>query len=133
MSACFMESPAISFRWEPQWPFAIFLAYEDRLTRARALWLFDHLRAKPLAHYNLRCACWRFNQLRQTDQSRHATDEALGADMIILSLHGQPEISPAVQRWIEGWGDAKEGQDCALVALIDRPDPLSSVRSPAVT
>src|SRR5437868_4442148 len=120
MSATFMESPAIGFRWEPKWPFAVLLVYQDPLTRARALWLYEQLRIKRLAQYNLRCSRWGCDQLLQPDQSGQATEDALGADMIILSLHGQSSVPAGLQGWINGWLHLKNGRDCALVTLFDR-------------
>jgi hypothetical protein len=133
MSACFIEPSVVNSRWKPQWPFAIFLASEDRTTDARARWLLDQLRAKPLAHYQVSFKRWPLDQLVRPDCWPQATDDALGADMIILSMHGQPTVPDGAQQWINSWCGQKVGRDCALVALLDRPQSPVQVQLPAVT
>lgn len=108
--------------WEPKYPFDLVIAYDDLATRDRALRLNDHLSKQLADDFDLRCSWWKLSHLADETLFDQAVDDALNANMIVLSLHGgEPEFSPATQRWIDGWAHRGEHQKCALVTLFVDP------------
>jgi hypothetical protein len=104
--------------WEPKFPFDLVVAYEDALTRERALQLYDHLAQQLLNDYDFQCSWWKFEHLQNTTLRSRAADAALEANMIIVSLRAQPALSPVQQAWMEDWVPRRDNSKAALVALI---------------
>ena len=64
-----MNNPALNPRsnasqWEPKFPFDLLVAYEDALTRDRALKLYDTLAQQLLNDYDFQCSWWKFDHLQ---------------------------------------------------------------------
>jgi hypothetical protein len=109
--------------WEPKFPFDLVVAYEDRATRARALQLYDHLAGQLLDDYDFKCAWWKFDHLGEPLLREHAVDDAADANMIVLSVNGQKDLSAIGKTWIEGWLPRRDNRKSALVALIAADAP----------
>jgi hypothetical protein len=118
-----MSNPAVNpqldaSEWEPKYPFDLVVAYEDTLTRQRALQLYDHLAPQLLNDYDFQCSWWKFDHLQNATLRSRAADAAVEANMIILSIRAQPEISPLHRVWLEDWIPRRDNSKAALVALI---------------
>jgi hypothetical protein len=118
-----MNNPALNPRlgaseWEPKFPFDLVVAYEDTSTRQRALQIYDHLAQQLLNDYDFQCSWWKFDHLQNATLRSRAADAAVEANMIILSIRAQPEISPLQRAWMEDWIPRRDGSKAALVALI---------------
>lgn len=118
-----MNNPALNpqldaSEWEPKFPFDLVVAYEDTFTRQRALQLYDHLAQQLLNDYDFQCSWWKFDHLQNATLRSRAADAAVEANMIILSVRAQPEISPLQRAWLEDWIPRRDNSKAALVALI---------------
>lgn len=104
--------------WDPKFPFDLVIAYEDTATRNRAMRLHDHLARQLEDDFDLQCAWWKFDHLADPTLGEQAVDDAVSADMIVLSVHPGTELSPDAQRWIDGWSHRRDHRKCALVTLF---------------
>jgi hypothetical protein len=99
-------------------PLETLLLYEDLPTALRAKHLLDRLTASPRlqlftpakAHL-LRLDVLSLSLLE---------DEASGsADLVMVSLHGDTELSSQVQGWLREWNRRRDREPLALVLLLD--------------
>ena len=118
MSNSALAAPVEFSGWDPKFPFDLVVAYEDNETRNRALHLYDHLAQQLLDDYDFQCSWWKFDHLTNFTLRQQATDAALDANMVILSLHARQELSPAHKAWIESWASRRPHRKAALVAMI---------------
>ncbi len=114
-----LQSHARAAHWEPKFPFDLVVTYEDEATRARALALCHHLVRELQNDHDMRQSWWKFSLLYDPRLLEHATESALTANMIIMSLNNGKELPFIARTWIEGWLRQKNGHDSALVALVD--------------
>ena len=112
--------PSDSTETESNPAFNVLIAYEDLETGKHAKKTYDFL------HENLGCECsltnqmWKFDVLSIPKLREIAVKDAIGADIIIISSHGD-ELPQHVTKWIESW--LMEGLSAlALVALFERPE-----------
>src|SRR6266568_3655655 len=110
--------------WEPKFPLDLVIAYEDEVTRGRALSVYDDLVMELEDDHDVRHSCWQFPHLYDARTLEIAVDAALGAKMIILSLNHRAQPSRIVRAWMEGWLSEKNGRHCALVALVENAPSL---------
>src|SRR5262249_15063283 len=66
---------------------------------------------------------WEFGALNYPHLREQAAAEALGADLIVISVRGDAELPDHVKNWIGRWAPRKRGE-AALVALLQQ-DPGS--------
>jgi hypothetical protein len=107
-----------SLHWEPKFPFDLVIAYEDRATRDRAMLLYDRIAQQLLDDYDFQCAWWKLDHLREPSLMEQAIDDAVQANMIIISLHAGKELPPSATDWLDAWAPNKIGNKSALVALL---------------
>ena len=119
--------------WEPKFPFDLVVAYEDALTRERALKLYDHLAQQLLNDYDFQCSWWKFDHLQNTTLRSRAADAAVEANMVILSLRARPELSPVQRAWMEDWLPRRDNSKAALVALIAGSGKPENEAAPMLT
>jgi hypothetical protein len=119
--------------WEPKFPFDLVVAYEDTLTRTRALRLYDHLAQQLLNDYDFQCSWWKFEHLTNPLLRNQSADAAADANMVILSLRAQQDISPLHQNWIEEWLPRRDSRKSALVALVAGGNEPGHDKSPMIT
>jgi hypothetical protein len=112
--------------WEPKFPFDLVVAYQDTDTRDRALHLYDSIAQKLLDDYDFQCAWWRFEHLQTAALMQQATDAAIEANMIILSVHAGKDLPPIARAWIDRWSANKAHNKSALVTLIDLAEPRTA-------
>jgi len=104
--------------WEPKFPFDLVVAYEDTLTRNRALHLYDHLAQQLLDDYDFQCSWWKFDLLSDSTLHQKSADASAEANMVILSLHARPELTPAQKAWLDSWLPRRDGRKSALVVIV---------------
>lgn len=109
--------------WEPKYPFDLVIAYEDLATRNRAMRLHDHLDRQLGDDFDFHCAWWKFEHLRELTLREQAVDDAISANMIVLSMHAESELFPAARAWIDDWSHRLDHHKCALVTLFAEPHP----------
>jgi hypothetical protein len=121
MRKSLLSAPLEAAPWEPKYPFDLVIAYSDLETRDRAMRLHDHLSRQLNDDYDLHCSWWKFDHLADPTLFDQAIDDALDANMIVLSLHAETELPPAARAWIDGWAHRSDHQKCALVTLYAEP------------
>jgi len=110
-------SPVGSSDLEPDPIFNVVIAYEDFETGKQAKGTYDFL------VNNLRHECrfanqmWKFDVLGISKLREMAVNDALAADIIIISCHGTHELSADVRTWIDSWVHGRSSA-IALVALF---------------
>lgn len=112
-------NPGVTATREPSKSlFNLLVAYEDTATRNLAFGLYDKLAQALLDECDFRCTWWKFDHLHHATLQLRAVDAALQANMIILSVHAENELSPLAKSWIETWQPQKAGETSALVVLL---------------
>ena len=119
MSKSFPLSRQRDSRWAPKYPFDLLVAYDDVITRNRALQLYDRLTQQLADDYDFKCTWWKFDHLRDATLREQAVDAAAEANMIILSIHANKELPVSAKTWTETWLARKEHGKRALVTLIE--------------
>ena len=100
--------------------FNVVIAYEDFATGKHAKKTYDYLVAN-LGHDCQFCnQMWKFEVLGISKLREMAAKDAAMADVIIISTHGNTDVSAEVKVWIESWLSQKT-EAIALVALFDSP------------
>ncbi len=109
--------------------FNVVIAYEDFDTGKHARKTYDFLveNLGPQCHFTNQM--WKFDVLRIPKLREMAANDAVLADLIIVSSHGGEELPGPVKAWLESWL-AQKGNPIALVALFDCP-PEESLEDPA--
>lgn len=77
---------------------------------------------------------WRFEVLKAQPAAERALTESRDAHLIVLAVHDQAEISPALLCWLENWAVRRTVQDAAL-AVFDgaSSNTLSLAASPELS
>jgi hypothetical protein len=65
--------------------------------------------------------CWPVGALRHPGAMQVATEAAIEADLLVVSVCGAKELSPNFNRWIDSWLPCRLQQTGALVAVIGVP------------
>ncbi len=104
--------------WEPKFPFDLMVAYADKETRNRALHLYDHLAQQLLDDYDLQCSWWKLDHLVNSALRQEATDAAIEANMVIVSLRADSQFDPEQQQWIEEWTARRPHRKSAFVVML---------------
>ena len=110
--------------------FNIVIAYEDFVTGKRAKKTYDYLVAN-LGHDCEFCnQMWKFEVLGISKLREMAAKDAVMADVIIISAHGDTDLPAEVKAWIESWL-AQKTNAIALVAQFDSPHENPLLRAAA--
>jgi len=81
MSASLASFRAETSHWEPKFPFDIFVAYDDDITREHALVLKDRLSDVLKDDFDVCCSWWKFHCMLQPELLDRAVDAV---------VHGAP-------------------------------------------
>jgi hypothetical protein len=100
--------------------FNVVIAYEDFDTGKHAKKTYDFLVENLGRECQFTNQMWKFDVLSIPKLREMAANDAVMADIIIISCHGSDELPEPVQAWIESWM-AEKGSANALVALFDCP------------
>lgn len=96
----------------------VLMVYEDLSTGHRAMRVLDslhHLFGKEVC---LQSNMWKFDILGCPSMGRMAAQDALEADVIIVSAHGADPLPEEVKTWFDQWLGARGRHGGALVALL---------------
>jgi len=102
----------------------IVIAYEDFAVALRAREMAGRLVTQLNPGIGITHQVWRFDLLRNAELKEAAVQDAVAADMIILSAHGTAPLPAHVTAWIESWLPQKRNRPAAFVALLDQVEEL---------
>jgi hypothetical protein len=112
---------------EPDPIFNVVIAYEDFNTGKQAKETYDFL-VSDLGHdCRLANQMWKFDVLGIPKLREMATNDALAADIIIISCHGTHDLSMEVTTWINSWIHGQSNA-IALVALFGVDSENNNIR-----
>ncbi len=101
--------------------FSVVVAYEDFESGKHAQKTCNFL----MEHLDTGCRfinqMWKFEALAVPSLREMAAKDAAMADVVVISCHGNTDLSIDVKAWIELWL-GHQGAASALVCLFDRPD-----------
>src|SRR5256885_5815348 len=98
--------------------FFTLIAYEDSMTRNRAMQICDRLMEKFWMDMEFDLSWWRFDFLRDAGIVKAAANAAARSDLILISAHAGRELPSHVQKRIETWGPRRELGNGVRVAMI---------------
>jgi hypothetical protein len=98
--------------------FSAVIAYEDAVTRDRAMQVCERLFQRFWKDMEFDFKWWRFDFLRDAGFTRQAGRQAAGSDLILFSAHARRELPGVVEKWIESWLPMRGTRDGVLVAMI---------------
>jgi hypothetical protein len=100
--------------------FRVVTVYEDFRTARQAKQAYEFLAANLTHEWQVTSQMWKFDLLRIPELRELAAEDALRADLIIVSCNGDRELPADVRAWIEmSLGSRTDA--VALVALLDCP------------
>lgn len=109
----------------------IVIVYEDLVTGIEATAVLSRLAGQLETEFQIKSdtwrmdnSAWKFEMLREPELWNQAATEAVGADIIIVSVGGA-QLPACVRNWIENVLPMKEGRPAALVAMLDRRNDAS--------
>ena len=94
------------------------IAYEDSVTRDRAMRMCDRLVEKFWKDFEFDISWWRFDFLRDAELAQAAASTAARSDLVLISAHGGRELPAAVSHWIETWVARRGPRSGILAAMI---------------
>ena len=100
--------------------FRVVNVYEDFSTGTQAKRAFDFLVANLTQEWQVTSQMWKFGLLRIPELGALAAEDAMLADLIIVSCNGDGELPADVRTWIE-MSLGTKAEAVALVALLDCP------------
>jgi hypothetical protein len=108
-------------RWKTAKRLALLVAFEDSVAGMRVKEFCRDLARNVGQQCQIVEHVWLFSTLRQRELQEIAAEEALQADLIVISALRAEEAPDGVQRWIELWLRQKGSRPEMLVALLDPP------------
>src|SRR5260221_11649154 len=112
--------------------FTVLVIYEDFAAGKHAKETYDYLENRLGREFEFKNLMWKFEVLGNPKMKEMAGNDALEADLIIVSTHGIGELPEEVKSWLDLWVE-QPGNAMALVMLVDRPksvlDDHESIRS----
>lgn len=104
------------------------MVYEDAETGLRAKRALESLAGHLELDADFNIGLSRFDLLREKAFRELAAREAEGADILLLSAHGNETLPPGVLAWLEEWLIRNAGEPRALVVSLD-PDVAGSAEA----
>jgi hypothetical protein len=111
----------------------LLLIYEDIPTALRAKRAVDHVLGGEEARAGCQIHAWKIDLLQDHDCSQQATYDALAADILVLSTHGNNNASSKAASHLKQWVGLKRGTPCALVVSLDSESKLFADVNPDLT
>ena len=102
---------------EPETVFNVVIAYEDFETGKHGKETYDYLVSNLGHKCRFANQMWKFDVLSIPKLRQMAANDALIADIIIISCHGTHDLSSEVKAWVDSW-ICNEINAIALVALF---------------
>ena len=98
----------------------VLILYEDWTTGLCAKKTFDSLANELGGKYEFNHCLWQFDLLGDKHCEKAVNREAVDADMVVVSAHGNSELPLWVKAWFEKWLLQKRKASGALIGLFDR-------------
>jgi hypothetical protein len=102
----------------PAQPFTVVVAYEDYISGLRALELHHRILARWADKVDFRLIIWKFEPMGVPSLMAKAIQDAITADLIVISSTGSQPLPPEATQWISGWRQ-KTIKEPALALLVD--------------
>src|SRR5258706_519973 len=112
------ELPSPEFEPRPQ--LNVLLVYEDLPTGRRAKQAIDHLLDHSDLDADVRFDLCNFDLLRDDRVNQQMANEAVKADIVVLSARGKRDLPLQVRSWIRRWFEKRGDGPAALVVSLDR-------------
>jgi hypothetical protein len=109
----------------------VLLLYEDAETGLRAKRSVAALHGQGDVDASVETRLWRLDLLSTAWLREQAAAEAVDADVIIVSLHGDDELPEAMREWLSLWLERKANRPYALGVLLDA-GPVREDHAPQV-
>lgn len=100
----------------------VIIAYEDFATGHRAMRACENLIGQLGREFQFQTSLWKFEILRLPKLEPMAGQDAVEADVVIISAHGRGELPAEVKKWMERWLSRTQEVAKALVALLDEEE-----------
>ena len=124
---------------EPPLELEVLLIYQDEATGLRGMHALGHVFSRPEMNAEARLHVWRLDVLRDPACQAEATQDALQADIMVVSMHSHDRLAPEAEAGLKQWVALKRSRPCSLVvslgadakALGESHPALLAVRSEA--
>jgi hypothetical protein len=103
------------------------LVYQDLHTGVRAKNVANRIREEMADERTFELDAWNIGLLDHPVFHRLASDQAVAAEIIILSLHDGRALTTRLKGWLKAWMHQKQGVCPALIALFSDQGDSSSV------
>lgn len=97
-------------------PFTMVVGYECYAAGVRALELHQRLLARWSDCLDVRLIVWKFEPLGIPALLQKATEDAINADLIVISLTGNHALPPEASTWLNCW--RRKNKKCPALALL---------------
>ena len=101
--------------------FNVVIIYEDRTAGTRAKHFYDGVIRKLVDECDFNLELWSFQVLALPAIGNSVAKAAAQADIVILSMNRQAQLSVQTRDWIERWSGLIADDRSALVALLPQP------------
>jgi hypothetical protein len=122
-----LESAALNASSEQVSSIRLLIAYEDFSTGKKAQRAAENLARIKQLPFSCPTVMWKFDLLRVTSMRTLATEDALQAGVILLSVHGDSPLPNEVRAWIAEWLPRQRTHPAALALLLDCPPDQTPV------
>lgn len=102
---------------EAEYLLKVAVVYQDNSTRRWARQVCDRVR-DLVGEDAARCRTWSLDELLTPERLAQAAAEAAQADVIVVALHAEEDLPPALHSWVEAWLPHRLQVAGALVALL---------------
>jgi hypothetical protein len=107
---------------------SVTVLYEDTQVRERAMRMCDHLMRQFWSELEFDFDWWRVSFLEDAILARQAESHVSDADLLIVAVHGESDLSVTLKRCLEAGLDERGVRQGAFIALFDDEQK----RTPAV-
>lgn len=100
----------------------VMLVYEDMSTGFRAFQCFqylDQMLDRRRINTDLHWTLWKLGLFNTPEFYNQAVLAAAGAEVIVMSLHGDRSLESAIESWLTAWVNQRGDKECALGVLFD--------------
>lgn len=111
-----MQQPSEQSELKPE--FKVLVVYEDLAARIQAKQTCEQLSRSLAGECEFQCDSWKLDSLSIPGLADLAATAAIHADMVIVASRGRLTVS--FKDWVEDWLGRYQGEQKALVALLDK-------------
>jgi hypothetical protein len=96
----------------------VLIAYDHLIARQRAMLTFSHLARDLGDEMEMRLRWWRFDMLESPGWRNSTMNDAVDADLLVISASRKETLPVSLQDWLREWVSRKRGDNAAVVALL---------------